>query len=182
MIKVLSDLGISVTTMGNNMLISKKAYDAVGGFENVKFSLTEDFEIARAIQEKDFPGCHQVSSGNLILTNAQPSWGSLWEQRKRWMYGAMKLPFLIKMLLGLQALFLPLVILLIYNYAWLGWLFWMTKWILQSYFIYQLKRKVKQKINFFYLLIFEIYYLFTAWTTILYYFWPSKTDWKGRKY
>ncbi|GAB2625870.1 glycosyltransferase [Belliella aquatica] len=182
MIKVLSDLGISVTTMGNNMLISKKAYDAVGGFENVNFSLTEDFEIARAIQEKDFAGCHQVSSGNLILTNAQPSWGSLWEQRKRWMYGAMKLPFLIKMLLGLQALFLPLVILLIYNYAWLGWLFWITKWTLQSYFIYQLKKKIGQKINLFYLLIFEIYYLFTAWTTILYYFWPSKTDWKGRKY
>lgn len=182
MIKVLSDIGILVTTMGNNMLISKKAYEAVGGFENIRFSLTEDFEIARAIQAKDFNGCHQVSSRNLIQTKAQPTWRSLWEQRKRWMYGAIKLPFFIKLLLALQALFLPLVILLIYNYVWLGWIFWATKLALQSYFIYHLKKKISQKVNPIDFLIFEIYYLFTAWTTILYYFWPSKTNWKGRKY
>lgn len=182
MIKVLSDLGLSVTTMGNNMLISKEAYDAVGGFENVEFSLTEDFEIAQAIQREGFAGCHQVSAANLIYTNGQPSWGSLWEQRKRWMYGAMKLPFLMKLLLGLQALFLPLVVFLIYHYLWLGCWLWLIKLIFQSYFIFQLKKKVRQNINLFYLIVFEIYYLFTAWTTILYYFWPSKINWKGRKY
>ncbi|AFL84487.1 glycosyl transferase [Belliella baltica DSM 15883] len=182
MVKIVSDLGVPVTSMGNNMLITREAYDAVGGFEGIDFSLTEDFEIARAIQKKNFTGNHQFGSRNLILTNAQPSWGSLWEQRKRWMYGAMKLPFFIKLLLALQALFLPLVLLLIFNYGWLGWIFWATKMTLQSYFIYYLKKKIDQKINPIYFLIFEIYYLFTAWTTILYYFWPSKTSWKGRKY
>lgn len=182
MVKIVSDLGVPVTSMGNNMLITKKAYDAVGGFEGIEFSLTEDFEIARAIQKKNFTGNHQFSSKNLIETKAQPSWGSLWEQRKRWMYGAMKLPFFIKLLLALQALFLPLVLLLIINYTWLGWIFWTTKLMLQSYFIYHLKKEIGQKINPIYFLIFEIYYLFTAWTTILYYFWPSKTSWKGRKY
>lgn len=182
MVKVLSDLGVSVTTMGNNMLITKKAYDAVGGFSGLKFSLTEDFEIAQAIQQKGFKGIHQVSDQNLITTKAQPNLFSLLEQRKRWMHGAMKLPLTIKALLALQALFLPLVILLIVNYTFLGWLFWLTKWSIQSYFIYLFKKKISQKANILALIFFEIYYLFTAWTTILYYFWPSKTNWKGRKY
>ncbi|SNS54007.1 Glycosyltransferase, catalytic subunit of cellulose synthase and poly-beta-1,6-N-acetylglucosamine synthase [Belliella buryatensis] len=182
MVKVLSDLGLSVTTMGNNMLVAKKAYDAVGGFSGLKFSLTEDFEIAQSIQKKGFKGIHQVSYQNLIVTQAQPNLFSLLEQRKRWMYGAMKLPLTIKALLALQALFLPLVILLIVNYTFLGWLFWLTKWSIQSYFIYLFKRKISQEVSLFALFFFEIYYLFTAWTTILYYFWPSKTNWKGRKY
>ncbi len=182
MVKVLSDLGISVTTMGNNMLISNVAYNAVGGFSGIKFSLTEDFEMAQAIQREGYQGVHQVSRQNLIVTQAQPNVFSLLEQRKRWMFGAMKLPFIIKGLLGLQALFLPLVILLIYNYTFLGWLFWGVKWGIQSYFIYLFKRKLGQRINVIACIFFEIYYLFTAWSTILYYFWPSKTNWKGRKY
>ncbi|MCH7415694.1 glycosyltransferase [Belliella sp. R4-6] len=181
-LKVLSDIGLSVTSMGNNMLISKEAYNAVGGFEGIPFSLTEDFTIASSIQKEGFYGYHQICKENLIETKAQPSLSSLLEQRKRWMNGAMKLPITIKILLALQALFLPLVLLLIYNYIFLGWLFWFVKWSLQSYFIYEMKKKMNQRINLKHLIVFEIYYLFTAWATILYYFWPSKTNWKGRKY
>ncbi|MFD2033371.1 glycosyltransferase [Belliella marina] len=182
MIKVLSDIGFSVTSMGNNMLIPTKAYAAVGGFEGIPFSLTEDFEIATAIQKQGYVGFHQVGVANLIQTKGQPDFAKLLEQRKRWMQGAMKLPFVVKMLLALQALFLPLVLLLIYNYIVLGWLFWLAKFSLQSYFIFAMKRQMGQKIKPVYFVLFEIYFQFTAWATILYYFWPSKTAWKGRKY
>ncbi|MCH7409163.1 glycosyltransferase [Belliella sp. DSM 111904] len=182
MVKVLSDTGQQVTTMGNNMLISKEAYLSVGGFGEVGFSMTEDFQIAKAIHAKGFEAIHLVSQENMVTTQAERSFAALLMQRKRWMYGAMRLPFKLKLLLALQALFLPLVILLLINYVFLGWLFWFAKWCMQSFFIILIQRKLGQKVSLLNLILFEIYYLFTAWATIVCYFWPSNTTWKGRRY
>ncbi|MCH7400731.1 glycosyltransferase [Belliella kenyensis] len=182
MVKVLSDTGQQVTTMGNNMLISKEAYMQVGGFGEVGFSMTEDFQIAKAIHRKGFEAVHLVSQENMVTTQPESNMSGLLMQRKRWMYGAMRLPLKLKVLLALQALFLPLVVLLLINYVFLGWLFWLTKWCLQSFFIILIQKKLGQNISLINLIFFEIYYLFTAWATIVCYFWPSNTTWKGRKY
>ncbi len=37
------NLGKAVSCIGNNMSFRKKAYEEVGGFENLPFSVTEDF-------------------------------------------------------------------------------------------------------------------------------------------
>lgn len=182
MVKVMSDLGYSVTSMGNNMLISKEAYNEVGGFEGIPFSLTEDFEIARNIQSKGFEVFQQVSKENLIATKPQKSFVQLLQQRKRWMSGAMSLPFYWRLILAIQVLFFPGILLLVFLHPIVGLGIWFAKVIIQALFIYSFALKAGEKLTPLDLLQFEIYYMITSWSTILYYFWPSKTDWKGRKY
>jgi len=182
MVKVMSDLGFSVTSMGNNMLISKEAYLEIGGFEGIPFSLTEDFEIARNIQSKGFKVLQQVSKENLIATKPQKSFVQLLQQRKRWMSGAMSLPFYWRLILAIQVLFFPGILLLVFLHPIVGLGIWFAKVIIQALFIYSFALKAREKLTPLDLFQFEIYYMITSWSTILYYFWPSKTNWKGRKY
>jgi cellulose synthase/poly-beta-1,6-N-acetylglucosamine synthase-like glycosyltransferase len=182
MVKTMDDLGIAVTSMGNNMLISKPAYEAVGGFAGIPFSMTEDFEMARQVRKKGFNLVHLVNQANLILTKGQKSFGGLMAQRKRWMSGAMALPAVWKLLLGLQVLFFPAIIIFIFLFPFEGILLWLLKVAIQGLFIYHFARKTDIYLKWVDLLLFEIYYAVTAWSTIVYYFWPSKTRWKGRKY
>ncbi|MCS4435957.1 glycosyltransferase [Aquiflexum gelatinilyticum] len=182
MVKVINDLGISVTSMGNNMLITKEAYDSVGGFEGIPFSLTEDFEMGKAIEKNGYKAIHHVSGENLVETLPQQNLKGLLGQRKRWMYGAMKLPLYWRAVLAMQVLFFPAIIFLCFLQPFEGVNVWLVKVAIQSLFIYRFAFKTDQKLRISTLFLFEIYYLFTSWSTIVYYFWPSKTDWKGRKY
>lgn len=182
MVKVVGDLGFSVTSMGNNMLVSREAYEAVGGFEGIPFSLTEDFELAKQVNKKGFNNIHEVAVENLIQTKAQVGYWKLLSQRKRWMHGAMELPTIWMLILGLQAIFFPAILGLVILRPFEGIILWFFKLLIQGFFIYRFASKTRVHLKILDFLFFEIYYLITAWSTIVYYFWPSKTDWKGRKY
>lgn len=182
MVKIMDDLGIAVTSMGNNMLISRSAYNAVGGFAGIPFSLTEDFEIAKQVKKNGFDCIHLVGPKNLILTKGQVSFEDLMAQRKRWMSGAMALPWVWKLLLGLQVFFFPAMLYFVFLFPFEGIFIWLMKVLIQGLFIYRFAFKTGIKLKWHYLLLFEIYYALISWSTIVYYFWPSKTKWKGRKY
>src|SRR5690606_8143346 len=65
MIKISSDVGHLPTGMGNNMLVSREAYLASGGFERLAFSLTEDYALAQALISKGYRPLHQATVGSL---------------------------------------------------------------------------------------------------------------------
>ncbi|GAB3646873.1 hydroxychlorobactene glucosyltransferase CruC [Echinicola sediminis] len=182
MIKVTADLGRLLTAVGNNMLISREAYDAVGGFQSLPFSVTEDFSMGQAIAAKGYRPAHQVSSGSLVDTKAEKSFFDLMRQRKRWMRGAFSLALPWQLLLALQALFFPAVIATLFVDLWVGGVLWLAKVMLQAVFIWCLAKKAEVRVPFWELFIFEVYYLVISWSTIVYYFWPSKINWKEREY
>ena len=45
-------LGIPITGVGNNMAVNRQAYQEVGGYEKLPFSITEDYKLFQAIHEK----------------------------------------------------------------------------------------------------------------------------------
>ncbi len=181
-IKVATDLTIPTTGLGNNMVISKKAYDQCGGFKHLPFCLTEDLEISRAIQREGFKILHQVSPEMLALTKPETSFRNLLNQRKRWMNGVMTLPFYWKLILALQFVyFIGLIVLLVMNPV-VGMSLALIKILLQGIFLIRIASKVGVKINWIYVLLFDFYNFNTILLTILYYFWPSKTKWKSRIY
>ncbi len=182
MVKVMDDIGESMTAMGNNMAMDAKAYKAVGGFEGIPFSLTEDFEIARQIHLKGFDSAHLVSKGNLATTESASSLLELLQQRKRWMSGAMDLPLRWRFILALQVLFFPAIIYFCFLNLLQGLVIWIFKVVMQSIFIYSFAKKTEERLNPLYLFLFEFYYMIISWSTIVFYFWPAKTNWKGRKY
>jgi cellulose synthase/poly-beta-1,6-N-acetylglucosamine synthase-like glycosyltransferase len=182
MVKIMADLQRPMTAMGNNMMISKEAYWTVGGFEGIPFSVTEDFTIAQALMKKGFHPIHQVIPQTLIWTKSERNIEGLLKQRKRWMNGALSLPWYWFVLLTLQFGFFPALIMVLQNNLFWGLCLWATKLIFQSLFIRDFAARTGTKVPLLYLLCFELYYLIVSWSTILYYFWPSAVNWKERKY
>lgn len=182
MLKVTADLGNLLTAMGNNMLVSREAYEAVGGFESMPFSVTEDFALGQAIARKGYVPIHQFTENSKLITKAEQDLKALLRQRKRWMRGAFSLPWYWKMLLALQVLFFPMIIYMLCMDLKLGLLIWSVKLTLQVVFCLMLGKKAGDRIPFWEITIFEVYYLVISWSTIVCYFWPSKINWKERKY
>ena len=181
-VKVVTDLRLPTTGLGNNMMISRIAYLASGGFEEISHSMTEDLEISRSIRRVGFEIRHQVSEDLLVTTKAEDSWSSLLRQRKRWVTGASTLPSPWRIALALQFLFFPSVWIVIILSWKIGITVWILKILCQSLFLSSFARKANRDIGFFPLMFFDFYQIVSLSLTILYYFWPSKVQWKSRKY
>lgn len=181
-VKIITDLKLPTTGLGNNMVISRPAYFASGGFGKIPFSLTEDLEISKAIRKVGYSISHQVSKNFLVKTKAEQGLKALLQQRKRWMAGAMTLSPAWKILLGLQFLFFPSVLVLIALDWQLGLIVVVAKIFFQSLFLVDFSKKAGRKIQTIPLLLFDFYQIGNLSLTILYYFWPSQLEWKSRKY
>lgn len=181
-VKAVTDLRLQTTGLGNNMIISKAAYLAGGGFEGIPHSVTEDLEISRAIRSARFDIWHQVSVDLLVKTKAEDSWFSFLKQRKRWVTGAATLSIPWRILLAFQFLFFPAVLFLIALSWKVGLTVWVLKIFFQSLFLRSFAKKADQDIGLFPLIFFDFYQIVSLSLTILYYFWPSTVQWKSRSY
>lgn len=182
MVKVVNDFGYSVTAVGNNMAVSRKAYDAVGGYAAIPFSVTEDFELLKQIKQKGFKGNQLFQQNTLAWSAPEPHLHRLLHQRKRWMRGALELPWPILFILGAQALFFPSLIGSFFILPSVGTLAIIAKLLFQSIFVRYAMAKVGLKESLAMLLFYELYSLVFSLLLSMFYFLPIKMNWKGRKY
>ena len=181
MLKVVSDLGIPVTTMGNNMLIRRKVYNEIGGFETLPFSVTEDLELFNRIK-KNYKTVNLFNAQVLNQSTPIKSLPELLQQRKRWMRGAFDLPIVMVGLLVLQASFFVIVLGLLFFIPWLALAVIGIKYVLRYCFLSLVVHKLKDRINIFGSLFFELYMAIFSVVSLFYYFTSRDIDWKGRKY
>ena len=183
MIKLISDKNMPVSAVGNNMSISRECYNSVGGYENIPFSITEDFELFRQVIRKEWNYKNLLNVDVLAYTKGIESFDKLILQRKRWMHGAMQLPPVLIALLTLQALFFPFILVLLFLYPFYGIMAWALKIVLQNSFNALVLKRMNLNFELLkYIFIYEIYSGILATTTLVYYWIPGKIVWKGRKY
>lgn len=81
-------LRFPVTAVGNNLSVRRKAYDAVGGYRHIPFSVTEDYALFHAITSTGvFNAKFPVDAGTLVASLPCENWKSLFHQKKRWFTG-----------------------------------------------------------------------------------------------
>jgi len=100
-------LNIPVSGLGNNMAVTKKAYDAVGGYEGIGFSLVEDYALFMAIAREKFGFVQAYTKDVIAFSEPVLTFRELMIQRKRWMEGIMKSPLVIRLCLIFCALLVP---------------------------------------------------------------------------
>jgi cellulose synthase/poly-beta-1,6-N-acetylglucosamine synthase-like glycosyltransferase len=105
----LSKFGISYTAMGNNMGMSRKVYESVGGYGNIPFSVTEDYELFRHLKKNGYRLKHIYDTRVLGITQPSPNPGEWFSQHLRWTRGFRQLPLLQKLPFFLLMLQLPLL-------------------------------------------------------------------------
>jgi cellulose synthase/poly-beta-1,6-N-acetylglucosamine synthase-like glycosyltransferase len=169
--------------MGNNMLITRAAYESTGGYENMPFSVTEDVQLFRRVIKNGFNSYNFFHAGVLALSTPAPTWGALLHQRKRWMQGIWYLPWYVAALLVIYASFYAFCLpFFAYVPAPVVIALFLGKLIFQTWFINNCLKRVGLKYPQLEIILFEFYALFVSLITILYFLLPLKLKWKERKY
>jgi len=183
MVKIVSDLKIPVSAVGNNMMISKEAYWSTGGYENIPFSITEDFELFRQTLRRGWRFKNLQNQDVLAFSKPIKNWRTLFHQRKRWLTGAWNLPLVLSTCLFLQSIFLPVILFTMFIHPLTGIILWGLKIVLQQAFVGMELRRLKQSLELLkYVFLFEIYAGLFSVALLVYHFLPGKINWKGRKY
>lgn len=87
------NLGKPVSCIGNNMSFRKKAYEETGGFENLPFSVTEDFLLLNSIHKlKKYKVIYPLNKDSLVISKPAESIKELLHQKKRWAVGGIDAP------------------------------------------------------------------------------------------
>ncbi|MCX6136487.1 MAG: glycosyltransferase [Ignavibacteriales bacterium] len=81
-------MGNPLSCIGNNFTFRRKAYDEVGGYRNIKFSVTEDFALFTAITQSGRWGYrYPIRKETLVLSKPCTDSSSLYRQKRRWGVG-----------------------------------------------------------------------------------------------
>jgi cellulose synthase/poly-beta-1,6-N-acetylglucosamine synthase-like glycosyltransferase len=174
--------GVHCTAVGNNMAISKEAYDSVGGYEALDFSVTEDFKLYKEVRKKGWETQNILNSNSLNISKAAPSFLQLMHQRKRWLIGARELPFYWWGIFGVLGALFPAVLVLAVYQPILALQLYLIKVSVQSLVIVYLQHKLSIKQNILLVLLYDSYATVIAFATPVFYVLPITMVWKKRKY
>lgn len=183
LLKIAADLKIPLTGLGNNSAVTREAYEATGGYAKIPFSITEDFALFHEVVKNGYGFKNTINRKVFNQTLPMSSLKEFLHQRKRWMMGALQCSWWIVMLLFLQALFLPILIIIGFVLSWkVTGLIWLIKWLNQTITVLPTILKLKQFPLIRYLFLYELYANCWQLTMIIFYYSPVKVDWKGRIY
>lgn len=177
-----SQYKIPITAQGNNMAIRHDAYNATGGYEQMPFSVTEDFALFWEIIKKGYTFKNIIAQQGIVTSLPTPTWRGVLEQRRRWLVGALGLHWSWKIALWCRAFMLPFLIILAWSLPTLVSVVAILG-ILYSYFtLFFALRKVGKLHYLIYFLPFVCYQEIILMGTVFYYWRHKHVRWKGRDF
>jgi cellulose synthase/poly-beta-1,6-N-acetylglucosamine synthase-like glycosyltransferase len=177
------NLGKPVSCIGNNMSFRKKAYEETGGFENLPFSVTEDFLLLNSIHKlKKFKVIYPFNQNSLVISKPASSFGELFNQKKRWAVGGIDAP-LLGISLMLWAFLTNLFILLTPFFFSAAWLYLVIFKIAIDFFVLlPVHQRLGLQRNLKYFLVFQFYYIIYVLVLPFVVLFSKKVKWKDRVY
>ncbi|NOY05232.1 MAG: glycosyltransferase [Chlorobi bacterium] len=176
---------VPLSAVATNMSFRRKAYDEVGGYPGVGFSVTEDFALFKKISyATNWKLRYPMRRENLVWSAACDDWRGVYLQKKRWGKGGVDIHpagFAI-MIIG----FAMSCSLLVLPFFGLSWMYWFIAFSVKSVWDAAILFVPLKKFNllrwFKYFPIFEIYYIIYVILIPFIVFLTGKVEWKGRKY
>jgi cellulose synthase/poly-beta-1,6-N-acetylglucosamine synthase-like glycosyltransferase len=182
-IKSFANLGVSCTSVGNNMAVRAEAYHQTGGYEKMPFSITEDYRLFEQVTANGWQWRNVLNPETLGRATAIGSISEMLHQRKRWLIGAHDLPLNWKGMIVLYGLFLPAILILAWYHPISALVVWGMKSTIQMRYIRKLCALGGiPRFSFLSLCLYEGYSVFNTLTTGIFYFLPIQTKWKRRVY
>ncbi len=177
------NIGKPVSCIGNNMSFRKKAYKESGGFENLPFSVTEDFLLLNAIHNlKKYKAIYPVDKDALVISEPSTSIKELFNQKKRWAVGGIDAPVMGKLLMS-WAFITNIFILLTPVFFSPVWLYLVFFKIATDFFaLVPIHQKLGLHKNLKYFPVFQIYFIIYTSILPLILIFSRKVMWKDRVY
>ncbi|MFN8349138.1 MAG: glycosyltransferase [Spirosomataceae bacterium] len=180
--RLLSLFNIPVTAMGNNMAITRKAYEAVGSYESIPFSITEDYALFRAVLDKGFGFVQLFDRRILTVSKPVPTFSQLLVQRKRWMYGAVSTPLVQRLGVYFNGLLLPFLIGSGFFFPKITLFILFAGYVSVSAWLAGVLNWLQRPQLFIGVPFFWFYHVFINFAMLLNFYLRKKTLWKGREY
>lgn len=170
-------------SIGNNLSFKKSAYDEIGGYKNLKFSVTEDYTLVQAIlKTKKWKYSYPLDPKHLVESKPCTDFKNLLRQKHRWGKGGldMKPIGFVMMAIGFLMHLSPFIVLYWGCFLQAATAF-MLKFIGDYCFLYSILKKLDRTKELKYFYWFELY--FTIYVIILPFlvFFGGKVKWKGRE-
>ncbi|WP_337042420.1 glycosyltransferase [Emticicia sp. 17c] len=179
LMKIMADYRMPSTGMGNNMLVLAEAYQAVGGYEQIGFSIVEDYALYKAIIDKGYNFKQGFEPSVMTVTKPPPNY---FEQRKRWVAGGLSTGSGLIIPALIQGFALPLLIIT-------GFFVWQVPVLLMGLIMlvnliagYKILKKLHLLRLFKYIPVYTLYMYVFWFLQLVSYFLPTKLVWKGRSY
>ena len=176
-----SKLGISLTAWGNNMLISKSAYNDIGGHDQLADTIVEDVRLLRALVTNGGNLKVNFNPNAVAITQPTSTFLELLYQRKRWIKGVNGFNPIIWAGGLIKGLFWPSVIFVSFGNPF-GLLLAFLAILFRFLILKRIETLTKSQFSILHYLIFEVYDFAFYLITFAFYILPIRVDWKGRKY
>lgn len=173
---------IPSTAVGNNMAITKEAYLRTGGYENIDFSVTEDYKLFEQVRKKGYQTINMINPDSINISAPIQNLETLLNQRKRWLTGAKELPYYWWIIFAIYGSFWISFIVCLFINTQFALVFLAIKLFIQCVTIYWQQRLLAIQPNLVHLLCYEVYTLGLTLLTIFYFIIPKKLNWKNRYY
>lgn len=178
-----SGINMTLSCIGNNLSFRKSVYEELGGYGNIKFSVTEDLALMQEIHAKGLKIKYPINENSLIETQACKNLNELFKQKRRWFKGGLKINML-GLLLGAQMY--PVNLILIFGWIFLSWkvyfLFLFIKLLSEIVLISKPMSIYKFTSLYKFFLHFQFFFAFYGLTLPWTFLFNTKIHWKDRKF
>ena len=177
-----ANAGISCTGVGNNMCVRKSAYTSLGGYENIDFSITEDFKLFDELRKAGHGWKNILNAPTLNVSKPVETFSQLMKQRRRWITGAMELPWIWKIVFIVFGFFTPSLIAVLIFAPKIGLFLWFIKLFLEGIFLAMVAGRMQRIENLGSYLWFQLYSFIIPVFYMYYFLKREPNEWKGRVY
>ncbi|MCX7877772.1 MAG: glycosyltransferase [Ignavibacteria bacterium] len=176
-------IGVPISCVGNNMSYRKTAYDKVGGYEGIKFSVTEDFMLLQKIhKDAGYKTKFPLNKSTMNVTAPCSNLTELFRQKKRWAAGGLG-EFNYGIIIGLLLWLSGAVILTGWIYLdinlWLGFI--LLKLMTDFIFIFPSVSEFRMHRVLLFLPLFEIYFALYVIITSFMLLTGRRVTWKKQR-
>lgn len=178
-----ASLGFPIGGIGNNFNFRKRAYEEIGGYANIRFSVTEDFALFQAILKSRWKIVFPILYATHNQTEPMLTLSELYEQKRRWSLGGLDASFVQTLLAGFMFLahLLPLaaffVLPLTAAFAALG-----LKLLADALILAPVLIRLRQLRAFWAFPLFEVYYFLFVFAVPIVLMLSREVQWKGVSY
>jgi cellulose synthase/poly-beta-1,6-N-acetylglucosamine synthase-like glycosyltransferase len=174
-------MGVPLSVLGNNFSFRKQAYDEVGGYRKMGFTIIEDFALMKTLVEKtSWRVLYPVDPEMLVYSHPMPTLRRFYNQRKRWSAGGKEVGWYGKSLMALS-LFTHVWLLL--SFAFLTnaecVLMWSIVLAADLGLLWRTTGRVGRRDLLLYFPLWEAFYFFYTIIFSPVLLFPTKVDWKG---
>jgi cellulose synthase/poly-beta-1,6-N-acetylglucosamine synthase-like glycosyltransferase len=174
---------IPVSIIGNNLSLRKAAYEEIGGYRKIPFSVTEDVALFQTVWDTGKWKVRFKANDDLLVKSKPPgSFGTWWRQKHRWVIGGKDIKIMGAMILVLG--FIGAFVLIAAPFTLpLGFalLAIAIKFLGDLLVIFPTLHRMNQKKLAFYLIAYQLYLFFFLLCFPILYF-QKNVRWKGRVY